>query len=80
MERSEYVSPTLVVSTFVFDWTGITDLGILVKDVDKGHIDFLGQRDGQDIFLWQPIVGTIVYIGELSGLKPFIVGINESLR
>jgi hypothetical protein len=30
---------------------GITDLGILVKDVDKGLIDFLGQRDGQDVFL-----------------------------
>ena len=30
---------------------GVTDMGILVKDVDKGLIDFLGQRDGQDIFL-----------------------------
>ena len=30
---------------------GITDMGILVKDVNKGLIDFLGQRDGRDVFL-----------------------------
>ena len=30
---------------------GIMALGVLVKDVDRGLVDFLGRRDGQDIYL-----------------------------
>ncbi len=30
---------------------GIMALGILVKDVDRGLIDFLGTRDGREIYL-----------------------------
>jgi hypothetical protein len=30
---------------------GITDLGIYIKDLDSGIIDFLGMRDGREVFL-----------------------------
>lgn len=30
---------------------GIAGLGVLVKDVDKGLVDFLGTRDGREIYL-----------------------------
>jgi hypothetical protein len=30
---------------------GIMALGILIKDLDRGLVDFLGQREGQDIYL-----------------------------
>jgi len=33
---------------------GILNLGIVVKDVDQGLVDFLGKRNGRDIYLcWQ---------------------------
>jgi len=33
---------------------GILNMGIVVKDVDQGLIDFLGKRNGRDIYLcWQ---------------------------
>jgi len=33
---------------------GILNMGIVVKDVDQGIIDFLGQRNHQDVYLcWQ---------------------------
>jgi hypothetical protein len=32
----------------------ITGLGILVKDLDRGLVDFLGTRDGREVYLcWQ---------------------------
>jgi hypothetical protein len=30
---------------------GILNMGILIKDVDTGLIDFLGQRNGRDVYL-----------------------------
>ncbi len=30
---------------------GIAELGILVKDLDMGLVDFLGTRDGHEVFL-----------------------------
>jgi hypothetical protein len=30
---------------------GITKLGVLVKDVDQGLVDFLGRREGRDVLL-----------------------------
>lgn len=30
---------------------GIMALGVLVKDVDQGLVDFLGRRDGRDVYL-----------------------------
>lgn len=33
---------------------GIMAMGIYVKDLDMGLVDFLGQRDGQEVYLcWQ---------------------------
>lgn len=33
---------------------GILELGVFVKDVDQGLVDFLGKRSGREIFLcWQ---------------------------
>lgn len=33
---------------------GILEMGVFVKDVDQGLVDFLGKRDGREIFLcWQ---------------------------
>ena len=33
---------------------GIMNMGIIVKDVDQGIIDFLGKRNDQDVYLcWQ---------------------------
>ena len=33
---------------------GIINMGIVVKDVDEGIIDFLGKRNGRDVYLcWQ---------------------------
>ena len=33
---------------------GILELGVFVKDVDQGLVDFLDKRDGREIFLcWQ---------------------------
>ena len=33
---------------------GILNMGIIVKDVDQGIIDFLGKRNDQDVYLcWQ---------------------------
>ena len=35
-------------------WVAMARLAIVVKDVDQGLVDFLGKRNGRDIYLcWQ---------------------------
>jgi hypothetical protein len=46
---------------------GISALGILVKDLDMGLVDFLGSRAGRDVFLcWHYGEEDIVYWHEIS--------------
>lgn len=42
--------------------TGILALGVFVKDVDRGLVDFLGKRAGREVFLcWQHGEDDIAY-------------------
>jgi hypothetical protein len=46
---------------------GIAELGILVKDLDMGLVDFLGSRDGHEVFLcWHYGEDDIAYWHEIS--------------
>ena len=46
---------------------GISELGILVKDLDMGLVDFLGSRAGHDVFLcWHHGEDDIAYWHEIN--------------
>jgi hypothetical protein len=47
---------------------GIVELGILVKDLDMGLVDFLGLRSGHEVFLcWHYGEDDIAYWHEING-------------
>lgn len=47
---------------------GLSELGLLVKDLDMGLVDFLGSRAGRDVFLcWHYGEDDIAYWHDLSG-------------
>jgi hypothetical protein len=47
---------------------GIQGLGIVIKDVDQGLVDFLGRRDGREIYLcWRHGEDDIAFWHELNG-------------
>ena len=46
---------------------GITNMGITVKDIDRGLVDFLGQRNGREVYLcWHVGEEDISYWHELN--------------
>jgi hypothetical protein len=46
---------------------GISELGVLVKDLDMGLVDFLGTRNGRDVFLcWHHGEDDIAYWHEIN--------------
>lgn len=46
---------------------GILELGVFVKDVDQGLVDFLGKRNGREIFLcWKHGEDDIAYWHEVN--------------
>ncbi len=46
----------------------IMAMGVLVKDIDRGLVDFLGMRDGREIYLcWHYGEEDIAYWHELNG-------------
>lgn len=46
---------------------GIQALGVVVKDVDQGLVDFIGTRDGREIYLcWRHGEAEIAYWHELN--------------
>jgi hypothetical protein len=46
---------------------GIMNMGIYIKDIDQGLVDFLGKRDGHEIFLcWRYGEEDILYWHELN--------------
>jgi hypothetical protein len=47
---------------------GIAELGILVKDLDMGLVDFLGSRGGREVYLcWHYGEDDIAYWHEING-------------
>ena len=47
---------------------GIQGLGIVVKDIDRGLVDFLGKRNGREVYLcWHDGEDDIAYWHEING-------------
>jgi hypothetical protein len=60
---------------------GISALGILVKDLDMGLIDFLGTRAGRDVFLcWHYGEEDIAYWHEISSGFAGRQALDEHIR
>ena len=60
---------------------GIMAMGILVKDIDRGIIDFLGKRDERDVYLcWRYSEEDINYWHEIDGGFAGRRPIDEQIR